>query len=59
MLMWAVVFLVAALIAGILGLSDIDTVFVVMAQILFGVCLLGFVIIVVVGFFLGSWGSRR
>ena len=59
MLKWALVFLVIALIAGVLGFSDIEFVSATVAQILFGVFLLGFIVIVVVGFFLGSWFSSR
>lgn len=58
MLRWAIIFLVIALIAGFLGFSDVELVSATIAQILFGVFLLGFVIIVVVGFFLGSWTRR-
>lgn len=57
MLKWALVFLVIAVIAGILGFSDIEYVSATVAQVLFFVFLLGFIIIVVVGFFLGSWFS--
>jgi len=55
MLKWAVAFLVIALIAGTFGLTVVDIVAATIAQAVFGVFLLGFVIIVVVGFFLGSW----
>ena len=59
MLRWALIFLVIALVAGVLGFTDLEFVSATIAQILFGVFLLGFIIIVVVGFFLGSWISRR
>jgi len=59
MLRWALIFLVMALVAGVLGFTDVEFVSATIAQILFGVFLLGFIIIVVVGFFLGSWISRR
>jgi uncharacterized membrane protein YtjA (UPF0391 family) len=58
MLRWALIFLVIALIAGVLGFTDVEIVSATIAQILFGVFLLGFIIIVAVGFFLGSWISR-
>jgi len=58
MLKWALAFLVAALIAGIFGFTTVDIVSATIAQAAFGVFLLGFVIIVVVGFFLGSWTSN-
>jgi uncharacterized membrane protein YtjA (UPF0391 family) len=59
MLKWALIFLVIALIAGVLGFTDVEFVSATVAQVLFGVFLLGFIIIVAVGFFLGSWISRR
>ena len=59
MLKWALIFLVIASIAGVLGFSDVEFVSATIAQILFGVFLLGFIIIVAVGFFLGSWFSPR
>ena len=58
MLKWALIFLVIALIAGVLGFTDVEIVSATVAQVLFGIFLLGFIIIVVVGFFLGSWISR-
>jgi uncharacterized membrane protein YtjA (UPF0391 family) len=54
MLKWALIFLVIALIAGVLGFTDIGIVSATIAQVLFGVFLLGFIIVVAVGFFLGS-----
>jgi uncharacterized membrane protein YtjA (UPF0391 family) len=59
MLKWALVFLVIALIAGILGFSEVEFVSATIAQVLFVVFLFGFIIIVAVGFFLGSWFSSR
>jgi uncharacterized membrane protein YtjA (UPF0391 family) len=59
MLKWAIVFLGIAVIAGVLGFSEVEFVSTMVAQILFGVFLLGFIIIVVVGFFLGSWFASR
>jgi uncharacterized membrane protein YtjA (UPF0391 family) len=58
MLKWALAVLVVALIAGIFGFTAVDIVSATIAQAVFGVFLLGFVIIVVVGFFLGSWTSN-
>jgi uncharacterized membrane protein YtjA (UPF0391 family) len=54
MLKWALIFLVIALIAGLLGFTDIGIVSATIAQVLFGVFLLGFIIVVAVGIFLGS-----
>jgi uncharacterized membrane protein YtjA (UPF0391 family) len=59
MLKWALIFLVIALIAGVFGFTDVEIVSATVAQVLFGVFLLGFIVIVAVGFFLGSWISRR
>jgi uncharacterized membrane protein YtjA (UPF0391 family) len=59
MLRWALIFLIIALISGILGFADVEFVSATIAQILFGVFLLGFIIIVAVGFFLGSWMTGR
>ena len=58
MLKCALAFLVIALIAGIFGFTNDDIVTATTAQSVFGVSLLGFIIIVVVGFFLGSWTTR-
>ena len=58
MLKWALIVLVVALIAGILGFTDVEIVSATIAQVLLGLFLLGFIIVVVVGFFLGSWISR-
>jgi uncharacterized membrane protein YtjA (UPF0391 family) len=57
MLKWAVIFLAIAVIAGIFGFSDVEVVSTTVAQVLFGLFLLGFIVIVVAGFFLGSWFS--
>lgn len=59
MLRWALIFLIIALIAGVLGFTDVEFVSTTIAQVLFGVFLLGFIIIVAVGFFLGSWVRGR
>jgi len=59
MLKWALIFLVVALIAGLLGFTDVQIVSTTIAQVLFGMFLLGFIIIVAVGLFLGSWFSTR
>jgi uncharacterized membrane protein YtjA (UPF0391 family) len=58
MLKCALAFLVIALIAGIFGFTNVDIVAATIAQAVFGVFLLGFIIVVVVGFFLGSWTIR-
>jgi uncharacterized membrane protein YtjA (UPF0391 family) len=59
MLRWAFIFLAVALVASVLGLSDVEFVAATIAQILFGVFLLGFIVIVAVGFFPGSRFSSR
>ncbi len=58
MLRWAIIFLIVALIAGILGLSHVEFVSATISEILFGVFLLGFIILIAVGTFLGSWRRR-
>jgi uncharacterized membrane protein YtjA (UPF0391 family) len=58
MLRWAILFLIIALIAGILGLSHVEFISVTIAEMLFGVFLLGFIVIVAVGAFLGSLTRR-
>ena len=58
MLRWALIFLVIALIAGALGFTDVEIVSAGIAKFLFGVLLLGFLLIVAFGFFLGSRLSR-
>ena len=55
MLKWAVIFLVIAIIAGVLGFTDVQIVSVTIARVLFGVFLLGFLLVVLSGFVLG-WG---
>ncbi len=57
MLKWAFIFLIIAIIAGILGFTDVQFVSATIARVLFGIFLVGFLIIVVVGFLLGSWMS--
>lgn len=59
MLKLALMFLVVAVVAGILGFAEIQVVSTTLAQVLFGLFLLGFIVIVAVGFFLGSWFSTR
>jgi uncharacterized membrane protein YtjA (UPF0391 family) len=59
MLRWAFIFLAVALVASVLGFSDVEFVAATIAQILFGVFLLGFIVIVAVGFFPGSRFSSR
>lgn len=55
MLKWAFIFLVIAIIAGILGFTDVQIVSVTIARVLFGIFLFGFLLIVLFGFVLG-WG---
>ena len=54
MLRWALIFLVIALIAGALGFSDVQFVSATIAQVLFGLFLFGFLLIVAIGLFLGT-----
>ena len=58
MLKWAFVFLIIAIIAGILGFTDVQFVSATIARLLFGIFLLGFLLIVLFGFVLGSWVAR-
>jgi uncharacterized membrane protein YtjA (UPF0391 family) len=55
MLKWAFIFLVIAIIAGVLGFTDVQIVSATIARILFGIFLFGFLLIVLFGFVLG-WG---
>jgi uncharacterized membrane protein YtjA (UPF0391 family) len=57
MLKWAFIFLIIAIIAGILGFTDVQFVSATIARVLFGIFLLGFLLIVLLGFVLGSWMS--
>jgi uncharacterized membrane protein YtjA (UPF0391 family) len=57
MLKWALIFLVIAVVAGILGFTDVQFVSATIARVLFGIFLIGFVIIVALVFMLGSWLS--
>jgi uncharacterized membrane protein YtjA (UPF0391 family) len=55
MLKWAFIFLVIAIIAGVLGFTDVQIVSATIARVLFGIVLLGVLLIVLFGFVLG-WG---
>ena len=59
MLKWAFIFLLIAIVAGILGFTDVQFVSATIARVLFGIFLVGFVVIVLLGFVLGSWLSPR
>jgi uncharacterized membrane protein YtjA (UPF0391 family) len=59
MLKWALIFLIIAIVAGILGFTDVQFVSATIARVLFGIFLLGFLLIVLLGFVLGSWMSPR
>jgi len=59
MLKWAFIFLIIAIVAGILGFTDVQFVSATIARVLFGIFLVGFVVIVIVGFALGSWLTPR
>ena len=54
MLKWAVIFLIIALIAGVLGFTDVQIVSAGIAKVLFAIFLIGFLLIVLFGFVLGS-----
>jgi uncharacterized membrane protein YtjA (UPF0391 family) len=58
MLRWAVVFLIIALIAAMFGFTDIAAASAGIAKVLFAIFLLGFLLIVLFGFLLGSRVSR-
>jgi uncharacterized membrane protein YtjA (UPF0391 family) len=58
MLKWAFIFLIIAIVAGILGFTDVQFVSATIARVLFGIFLLGFLLILTVGFFLGSFLAR-
>ena len=58
MLRWAVVFLIIALIAGVLGFTDVELVSAGIAKALFAIFLFGFLLIVLFGLLLGSAFSR-
>ena len=59
MLKWALIFLVIALIAGVLGFTDVQIVSAGIAKVLFAIFLIGFLLIVLFGFVLGSKLSGR
>jgi uncharacterized membrane protein YtjA (UPF0391 family) len=59
MLKWAFIFLLIAIVAGILGFTDVQFVSATIARVLFGIFLLGFLLILLFGFVLGSWLSPR
>ena len=59
MLKWAFIFLLIAIVAGILGFTDVQFVSATIARVLFGIFLIGFLVIVLLGFILGSWLSPR
>ena len=59
MLKWAFIFLLVAIAAGILGFTDVEFVSATIARVLFGIFLVGFLLIVLFGFILGSWLAPR
>lgn len=59
MLKWALIFLIIAIVAGVLGFTDVEIVSATIAKFLFGIFLLGFLLIVLFGFILGSWIAPR
>jgi len=58
MLRWAVIFLIIALIAAVFGFTDIAAASAGIAKVLFVIFLIGFLLIVLFGFLLGSAISR-
>ena len=58
MLRWAILFLIVALIAGVLGFTDVEFVSAGIAKVLFGIFLLGFLLIVLFGLVLGRAATR-
>jgi uncharacterized membrane protein YtjA (UPF0391 family) len=58
MLRWALIFLLIAIVAGILGFTDLQIVSSTIAQVLFGIFLLALLALVAIGVLLGSWLSR-
>jgi len=59
MLRWALIFLIIAIVAGVLGFTDVQIVSATIARVLFGIFLLGFLLILLFGFVLGSWLTPR
>jgi uncharacterized membrane protein YtjA (UPF0391 family) len=58
MLRWAVIFLIIALVAAVFGFTDVSAASASIAKILFAIFLIGFLLVVVFGFLLGSRLSR-
>jgi uncharacterized membrane protein YtjA (UPF0391 family) len=58
MLRWAVIFLIIALVAAVLGFSDVSAASASIAKILFGIFLIGFLLVVVFGFLVGNRLTR-
>jgi uncharacterized membrane protein YtjA (UPF0391 family) len=52
-------FLIVAIVAGIHGFIDVEFVSATLARVLFGIFLLGFLLIVLFGFIVGWWLSPR
>ena len=59
MLRWAVIFLIIALIAGALGFTDVQFVSAGIAKILFGIFLLGFLVLLFLGLMAGRAVAPR
>jgi uncharacterized membrane protein YtjA (UPF0391 family) len=59
MLRWALIFLLIAIVAGVLGFTDVQIVSATIARVLFGIFLFGFLMILLFGFALGSWLTPR
>jgi uncharacterized membrane protein YtjA (UPF0391 family) len=53
MLRWAVIFLIIALIAGVLGFTDVEFVSAGIAKALFAIFLIGFLLLIVFGLLVG------
>ncbi len=54
MLRWAIIFLLIAIIAGIFGFADVEAASASIAKVLFGIFMIGFLLIVVFGMAIGS-----
>jgi len=54
MLRWALIFLIIALIAGVFGFTDVEAASAGIAKVLFGIFLIGFLLILVFGLAVGS-----
>ena len=54
MLKWALIFLIIAIVAGIFGFTDVEAASATIAQWLFGIFLVLFIVALVIGLWIGS-----